>query len=218
MLFYSLGHIGLLIFMIVISIPLLVLGSFLVWMDFHKWTCYPTRICRKNKTIYHFRIDGTVLCVPWDEIHFSLCFNGKRALSAVNLRACVMDTNREMVLESFDFGTQCESEEGALRQWEFFRQYMLNGPKDIIGNVKYCMPSGKRESYFTGLERISAQYPGVFFKILLFPFSLYVSIFRFLAMRTHRIPVWPKEVEDACAIEPGDPYVKDYRSNPKDLQ
>lgn len=195
------------------------IGSFfLAWMDFRKWTHYPLRINCKNRMIYHFRSDGAVLCVPWNEVHFTMTSHGDTALSAVNLRGCVMDTDGEHVIESFDFGTQCESREGALRQWEFFRQYMLNGPKDLIGNVKYCMPSGKRESYFTGLERISAQYPGVLFKILLFPFGLYVSIFRFLAMRTHRIPVWPKEVEDACAIEPGDPYVKDYRSNPKDLQ
>ena len=36
-----------------------------------------------------------------------------------------------------------------------------------------------------------------------------------MASRTSKIPVWPKEVEDACAIEPGDPYVKDWRNNPK---
>ena len=190
----------------------------MIWSEHFTWIYFPVRINRKNKTLYKFHMDGTVLCVPWEEMYFTLVPNVETSLGAASLGGCVLDKDGVTVLETFSFGTECESHEGAMRQWEFFRQYMLYGPTGIIDGVKYCMPSDKRESYFTGLERISAQYPGIFFKLLLFPFSFYISIFRFIAMCTNKIVVWPKEVEDACTIEPSDPYVKDYRINPKDLQ
>ena len=32
---------------------------------------------------------------------------------------------------------------------------------------------------------------------------------RWIAMQTSKVPRWPQEIEEACRIEPGDPWVRD---------
>jgi hypothetical protein len=36
-------------------------------------------------------------------------------------------------------------------------------------------------------------------------------LFRWIVMRTSKIPQWPQWVEDECRIEPDDPWVRDGR-------
>jgi hypothetical protein len=58
------------------------------------------------------------------------------------------------------------------------------------------------------MERIFANIAGAPFVLywMMFPFCLVVSLFRLIAMRTSKIPQWPKEVDASCAIDPDDPY------------
>jgi hypothetical protein len=45
------------------------------------------------------------------------------------------------------------------------------------------------------------------------PAFLLFSLGRVIAMWTSQIPKWPQEVEDACTVEPNDPYARDWRMN-----
>ncbi len=45
--------------------------------------------------------------------------------------------------------------------------------------------------------------------ILFIPIFLPLSLARWFAMHTSRIPQWPEWVEQECAIDPNDPYVRD---------
>jgi len=169
--------------------------------------------------VYKFSVKGTVLAVPWEQVFFKRFASATKDNSATTfIMGLILDEERQNVVEAFTMGSQVETNEELLAQWEFYRSYMEDGPEAVIHKVHYCMPlENKRESYFQGLNRLLANFSGIFLWIML-PFCLCVSIGRWIAMRTCRVSKWPKEVEDACAIEPGDPYVKDYRSNPKDLQ
>lgn len=67
---------------------------------------------------------------------------------------------------------------------------------------------GRTETAIGGMHRVFAEFSGSSWIALLMiaPFCLAVCVGRVLAVRTGRIPQWPQEVEEACAVEEGDPY------------
>ena len=48
-----------------------------------------------------------------------------------------------------------------------------------------------------------------FGQLLFSPFYFISSLGRWIAMRTSKIPQWPQWVEEACVIDPNDPYNRD---------
>ena len=93
--------------------------------------------------------------------------------------------------------------------WEFIRRYMEDGPEAVVGRIQRCLPiSTRHESIKEGMRRIFgnlANAPRVIVWVMFFPLIL-VGVARAFAMRTSRIPQWPKEVDAACMIEPDDEY------------
>ena len=183
------------------------------------YTHYPMRFNRKNRMVHVFQTDGTTLSVPWDDIFFTL---GKMA-SEWEVRGHVLDGDRTTVRATFalscvrvlnDYDTNPNtrkfSDQDFVRgHWEFIRRYMEDGPQTLTSQVEFCMPlDGRRETAMGGVHRILANFAGGSLPLLLvaFPFCAITSMFRIVAMRTSKIPQWPKDVEDACKIEPGDPF------------
>jgi hypothetical protein len=105
--------------------------------------------------------------------------------------------------------TEFSSQDFVRAHWEFIRRYMESGPQEVCSQVKFCMPIGKnRERFRVGAERVFANFargPLLLYWIM-FPFCLLVSIFRWVAMRTSKVPQWPHDVETSSTIEPNDPY------------
>lgn len=168
--------------------------------------------------VHVFRIDGTVLSVPWDEVFFTLGLAGGTGLTTKwDIRGLVLDHTRETVKETFTFSMVSTDKTHLYQLWEFIRRYMEEGPQEVFSQVEFCLPIwDRRESYLFGLKRLLVNLNGLpVIQILMLPFLLVYSIGRVIAMWTSRIPRWPKEIEDACPIELGDPYVKDWRNNPK---
>ncbi|QOY95473.1 hypothetical protein IM543_06315 [Massilia sp. UMI-21] len=185
------------------------------------YTHYPMRFNRKNRKVYFFRTNGTVLAYPWEDLFFTL-----GTIPASNLwevRAHILDADRKTVRETFalSYSGTLEaaefvgntanffSEDFVRAHWEFVRRYMEEGPQEILSQIQFCMPiDQKRENVSLGFERIFANFAGApaLLYFAMFPFCFVVSVFRIFAIQTSKIPFWPEEVEASCAIEPDDPY------------
>jgi hypothetical protein len=171
------------------------------------------RFNRKTRTVHVFRPNGTVLSVPWDQLYFTL---GHMAQwDDWEVRGHVMAPDKATVRESFALSyvgslNPADADQDFVRaHWEFIRRYMGDGPQAVAAQVQFCMPVDKqRERFSVGMERVFANIAGgnMLLYCLLFPVCLMIGLFRFIAMRTSKIPQWPAEVEATSAIEPGDPY------------
>ncbi|MBX3686114.1 MAG: hypothetical protein KF909_08255, partial [Rhodocyclaceae bacterium] len=97
------------------------------------------------------------------------------------------------------------------RYWEFVRRYMEEGPEDAAHRVEFFMPvADRRESIANGFHRMHAELGGNFIMTVIgAALALMLVPGRWIAMQTSKVPRWPQEIEEACRIEPGDPWVRD---------
>lgn len=203
--------------MTVISAPFLLLMGWFLKTDAFRFTHYPIRLNRKTKTVHVFRTDGTVLSTPWNDLFFCIA-----ALPQNNweIQGHVLDKDGVTVKETFAFpatGTGAADRDQLPRYWEFVRRYMEDGPQSVAKHVEYCLPiADQRERFTDGFHRMHGQAHAlvvpILIAVLLF---LYILPYpgRWLAMRTSKLPVWPKEIEDACVIDPNDLFRKDATMN-----
>lgn len=169
--------------------------------------------------VYVWRTNGTVLAVSWDALFFTLA----HVAGEWEVRGHVLDADKNTVLESFALSyrdvlsahdlsptsSQCSDQDFVRSHWEFVRRYMEEGPMAVSDQVKFCMPvSERKEKAIAGMHRVFANFSGGSWVMvgIMAPFCLAVALGRVLAMKTSKIPVWPQEVEAACAVEEGDPY------------
>jgi len=196
-------------------------ASWILKKESFAYTHYPIRFNRKRRMVHVFRTDGTVLSAHWDQVFFTL--GHMKQWNQWEVRGHVLESDKITIRETFALSyvgslnatdvvpgnTQYSSEDYVRAHWEFIRRYMEEGPQAVSSQVQFCMPvNGRRESFRVGMERVFANFAGAPFLIywLMFPFCLIISIFRWLAMRTSKIPQWPEEVEASCRVEPDDPY------------
>lgn len=133
----------------------------------------------------------------------------------------VLDEDGVTVRESIALSMVDAGESGKrnLQQFfEFFRRYMEDGPGPVLEALKptpLIMLPGidtERESWAFGWEHLTGSLKGMALMQLLFQvFFIPISLFRWLVMRTSKIPQWPQWVEDECRIDPNDPWVRDGR-------
>jgi hypothetical protein len=183
------------------------------------YTHYPIRLNRKTGIVHVFRFDGTVLSVPWDTLFFTVgrC-NRFLGIQTWDVRAHVLDRDGTTVRETFSLAMASESKGNVLVYWEYIRRYMEEGPAAVILRTPVYLPiSERRETWRFGLMRLALDLPWAAVLVIMLPLYFLMSLGRWFAMRTSKIPVWPKEVEDVCRIEPGDPYARDARDNPPKL-
>lgn len=203
---------------IIMSSPFLAVAFWLLRKESFLYTHYPIRLNRKTRMVHVFRVDGTVLSVGWDDVFFTL---GKGQMGETyDIRGHILDKDGITVKDSFSLSfsgmvTKDEldnpnKQEGnyVRRYWEFVRRYMDEGPAELIGKVEFIMPiAEKRESATHGFSRLNANW-GLLW-IPMFPVTVMTWIGRMIAMRTSKIPHWPKEVEQSSAVAPSDPYQRD---------
>lgn len=197
-----------------------VLGS--IWLlcrESFAYTHYPIRFNRRSRIVHVFRTNGTVLSIPWEKVFFTI---GRRNQSvAWEVRGHVIAPDNITIKETFalSYGSsiqdlrispgQVDFSDPVRAHWEFIRRYMEDGPEAVVGRIQRCLPiSTRRESIKEGMSRIFgnlANAPRVIVWVMFLPLIL-VGVARAFAMRTSRIPQWPKEVDAACMIEPDDEY------------
>lgn len=109
--------------------------------EFFRHTHYPIRFNRNNRMVYVFRLDGTVLAVPWDEVFFTLCPAQMRGVWEV--RGHVLAEDQNTVKETFVLsyygqlsktelactGTKIEESDHVRRHWEFGGVTWKKAPK-----------------------------------------------------------------------------------------
>ena len=202
------------------------------------YTHFPIRLNRKTRMAHIFRKNGTILNVSWDKLIFTIGRTSRRrygiqqtyiASNCMDASDSVQDikiwgggtpspTRGRIIRETFVLGGYLTADLGkTLSLWEFFRRYMEEGPEAVTKDIPiYCLPIDKhKESFDLGLTMIRfSQWSSSGFLVELFSiFLFFEALARWVAMMTCRIPIWPKEVEDACTIEPDDPFMRDGSTN-----
>ena len=193
-------------------------------------THYPIRLNRRNRMVYVYRMNGTVLRARWDDIFFTIARAGRAfGIQSWDIRAHILGSDGETVRATFALPaddpdikarniSREEQEDGRLlmHTWEFFRRYMEEGPESIYPKVRWCHDiTDKREKYRVGLRYVFYDTAGAgIFNIVVSPFYFLLSLGRWIVMHTSRIPKWPADVEAECAVDKDDPYIKDASSNP----
>jgi hypothetical protein len=188
--------------------------------DSFAYTHYPIRFNRITRMVHVFRANGTVLSVPWDQVYFTMAYEEPRGYAEV--RGHVLDADNVTVRETFSlsylgvitgkfapFGIRTTDDDFVRANWEFIRRYMEDGPQKLSGQVEFCMPvDARRERLSQSVRRVFANFAGILgvFYVLLGPWIVVFILFRVFAMRTSKIPQWPKEIEANCAIASEDPY------------
>jgi len=190
--------------------------------DAFTYTHYPIRFNRQNRQVYAFRRDGTVLKAGWEDFYWTI-YNTKLGLGGgdLNVMGHLLDKDGVTVKESIALSLVDAGEPGRQNQlmfFEFFRRYMEAGPGPVLDALKptpLIMLPGidhEKEKWFFGWERVTGNWKGFPLLQLLFQvFFLPISLFRWVVMRTSKIPQWPQWVEDECRIDPNDPWVRDGR-------
>ncbi|WP_354675409.1 DUF6708 domain-containing protein [Cupriavidus alkaliphilus] len=184
-----------------------------IWLkDFFCYTHYPIRFNRKNRMVYVFRHNGPggVLTIPWDSAYFYI---GRSSPAAGNpghytfdLRCNVLDDQR-MVRDTFAVGMDGSTSRGAvLEHWEMVRRYMEEGPQSLPFPPLALTVSTETTLRNMVITQVSGQFSG-FLGILMLPITLPWALFRYVAMKTCKRPVWPEDVENACLIDPQDPFI-----------
>jgi len=204
--------------------PVFALGVWLLKKDSFRFTHYPVRLNRRTRMVHVFRTDGTVLSASWDGVFF--CIGAlPRALTDTarswEIKGHILDKEGVTVRETFApfpvyaYGDS-ERDENLPRAWEFMRRYMEDGPGAVAEHVEHCLPIVDRRETFTtgfywwqgrnGTLPLPLQIP-----LLLIYFIIWPG--RWFAMRTSKIPVWPKEIEEVCVVAANDPFRKDASMN-----
>jgi hypothetical protein len=173
------------------------------------YTHWPIRFNRKNRMVYVFRHNkaGGVLSVPWDDIVFVISDGKtkKTSYGTFHVAGHVMDKD-SVIQDTFTFGFP-SSADLLVKQWEYVRRYMEEGPERLPPLIRALPISEKREPYLFGLNRLMWNFAGFLpgWIIFLVPF-LISSVGRFICAHTSKIPVWPADVEAQCQISANDPH------------
>ena len=190
-------------------------------LDAFTYTHYPIRFNRQNRQVYAFRRDGTVLKAGWDDFYWTIYKATHVGGGDLNVMGHLLDKDGVTVKESIGLSMVSAGKQGEEKLrffFEFFRHYMEEGPGPVLDALKptpLIMLPGidhERESWLFGWEHLTGSLKGmVLLQIVFQVFFLPISLFRWIVMRTSKIPQWPQWVEDECAIEPNDPWVRDGR-------
>ncbi|MFK3663508.1 DUF6708 domain-containing protein [Scandinavium sp. NPDC088450] len=188
-------------------------------------TYYPIRFNRKNGMVYVYQSGGTVLSVPWRELRFVLYSTKMPFSTQWTIVGCTTEEDGDTVAKAIPLPIDLNWDpEDLTMYWEFIRCYMEEGDEylqDLADTVPWCPPvEKKKEGWLFGFLYLSKQLfgrLGLLVNALQIPIFFVISFPRWLVMKTCKIPVWPKEIEDACQPDKNDPVNKGAEHNPPQI-
>ncbi|WP_340618878.1 DUF6708 domain-containing protein [Xenorhabdus entomophaga] len=201
---------------------------FIIWLclsialkEWFRKTHYPIRFNRRNKMVYVYQVDGSILSVPWGKIFFTP-YDGvskNSLIRGLGIDGHILANDNVTVLKTFSL-PYYGSWEGLAGYWEFIRCYMEEDVlQELTKTIDMCPPvADRKEGYLFGLQyqfRFATKVEWI--RLLWFPYILLENLSRYIAMLTSKIPQWPEEVEKACEVSPNDPIDVSYKSNKLNL-
>lgn len=204
-----------------ICFAILAISLWFIHLEAFRRTHCPIRLNRKNRMVYAFKPDGSIIRASWDNLficrdsHYVPLMGRK----FYDIRAHILDEDGVTIRETFTLGYPYFGDEERLRTlWEYIRCYMEDdqGVKIAYKATDLCMPVGeRREGLYFGIVRgfgIAAFSPFIA-QPLMSPIWAVITWGRLIAMYTSRVPHWPEDIENECQIDENDPYRKDWRDN-----
>ncbi|MDR0702309.1 MAG: hypothetical protein LBF61_07870, partial [Azoarcus sp.] len=186
--------------------------------ELFRYSHYPIRFNRKNRKVYFFRLDGTVMCEDWEKLYFTLGVGEEHEEKEVRCHRLAEDGRT--VLETYALPVPSQAHKPR-SQWEFVRRYMEEGPEKVLPLIDHVLDvhigKGRREGFIHGMKMMYTDV-GWLIAYVGSPLFLFYAIGRWIAMRVAKYPEWPAEVEAECAVEPDDPYLVDADHLPKGVK
>jgi hypothetical protein len=198
-------------FIIVFAVPGFAFSVWVLLKESFFVTHLPMRLNRRNGKIYVWRKNG-VLVASWDKVFFFARDYMDSGSSSYDIRGNVLADDGVTVIDSFPFGGYSSADKEDIKLYfEYFRRYMEVGPEQPYRMLKVCLPIAKRrETWWEGLMRLFLNVGDWWIvQIIMLPFFFPISLTRWFAMHTSRIPQWPDWVEKECVIDPNDPFIRD---------
>jgi hypothetical protein len=212
---------GVLGFFLVVMLGLLSIGLWALTRDCFNYTRKPIRFNRRDRMIYAFRHNGPggVISVPWDNAFLFVERKPRAGLTRTAPRVvrCLVLNDKGRVTDTFSIGKRVvlafdESSAGgqqAMKElyddFEFYRRFMEKGPSSVPP-VKNFLPTGVsfRNSLMLQFEGASdlmnsGNVALKLFMVLAAVPTFFLAVANYLSQLTCREPVWPEEVERACA-------------------
>jgi hypothetical protein len=206
------GALGFVIFTSFMGLVCIIPSLYGLFRESFSYTHFPIRLNRRNRKIYVWRRDGSVMSAAWDKVFFYVRCYKKTGVHMWDIVGHVLEDDRQTVKDSFALSSYTSSDAIDLQlHWEYFRRYMEDGPAQPYRMLKICLPIAKRrETWWEGFMRLSLLLHGsIIMQVLATPFNLPASFGRMFAMRTSKIPRWPDWVEQECSVASDDPYVRE---------
>ncbi|WP_157956980.1 DUF6708 domain-containing protein [Salinicola aestuarinus] len=219
----KINHLEIALFGIAASTICFAILATFIWfihLEAFRKTHYPIRLNRKNRVVYAFKPNGSIIRASWDDLFIHKA-SSKSPLSEkdYDIRAHVLDADGETVRETFTLAMpHSGAEERLLDLWEYIRRYMEdeNGVEKNYELTQFCWPvNERREGLKYGI--IGGFSPAAVAPYLVqLPFCPYFALItwgRLIAMYTSRVPHWPEDVEAECKVVDNDPYWRDWHDN-----
>ncbi|MCF7751415.1 hypothetical protein KQ945_11690 [Bacillus subtilis subsp. subtilis] len=201
---------GIVIMALMCGLPALVALKLFVLKDVFRYTHYPVRFNRANRTVYVFTGGPKgYVDVPFDEAFFFIHQDGGTAANTARTYDLRMHILRDgKIIHTVAIGSDGGGSPGiVLAHWEMIRRFMEEGitalPFPPLGIF-----ASSRVSLKNALIIPFAILPGVLSWILS-PFLIVIGACRYIALATSRRPVWPSSVIAACAAPASSPVFRE---------
>ncbi|MDV5142746.1 DUF6708 domain-containing protein, partial [Chimaeribacter arupi] len=112
------------IFLFIFSFPVIMAMGILFYRPLRKswftWTHYPVRFNRKSKMVHVFKVDGTIISVPWKEVFFTRGRAGPGVMPEWSIDGHILAEDRNTVIDTFSLGFSNTRQE-LITNWAFVR-------------------------------------------------------------------------------------------------
>lgn len=183
----------------VLGVLLLGFVVFTYWMllgrDIFRYQYYPIRFDRREMKIHIFTGGRAgIVSAPWSDVRFIIGTDkptGPNDGVTYDLRGLVMDGDK--VVHTFAVGSDSGSNPGiTLAHWEMIRRFMEEGRSELPFPPLQLYTSVEPTFRNAFIIHVSSAGAGLMWIAL--PLTLPWAVFRFLAMKLCRKPVWPRSV------------------------
>ena len=190
---------------IVLSLFVIAIYVILLGKDFFCYIHYPIRFNRINRKVYLFRHSkkNGVMTLDWDKVHWCVGRGRDVGHYIYELRGHVLDDDG-IVRYTFAVGQYRESHVEILQHWEMIRLYMEDAPA-ALPYPPLALTLSTRPT-LRNCMLLNMSWLGAHLSKAVFILSVLWGLFRWLALKTCREPLWPNEVEAQCQIPANDPY------------